>query len=509
MTQSRQALHPSSAAQVAAVALGKQGVYGVVTDLAREHGLRRERVYELRDRGRVALETAFAEDRSAAGAPFMLQMSEADLKRAVVLLRVVTPASIRDIVELLPLLLGQRMSYGSVWNTLHEAERRAAEWLAQVDLSGVTSVALDEMFSQRRPVMAGIDLDTGFLVQLEVHEDRSGETWARALGALRDGQGLNPARVVKDAGSGLAAGVRLAWPEIVEHDDLFHAVYAMGREASHVERRAYATIGAVDDLEKRRAKARDETRRRSLGQQLRQARDWMEQCIERFDRFEELQREATRVLELSDPGCGRLRTSKEVVEVLTAVALKMKALGTKRIRKVATYLHNRAEGLGRYLDELSRRLDEVTDVAGGSVIVEAVVRAYQANLAVSKRAPSWERRARKDELRAAAAHLIEVSGRDPQRVKDAFDAVIPILVHRHRASSAIENLNSVLRPYLVVQKHAEPGFLKLFQFYWNTRTRQWGRWKGTSAYELLSGEHVPDWASLIDFPPSGGLAAAA
>jgi hypothetical protein len=35
--------------------------------------------------------------------------------------------------------------------------------------------------------------------------------------------------------------------------------------------------------------------------------------------------------------------------------------------------------------------------------------------------------------------------------------VLPILVARHRASSNIENLNSVLRPYLAVQKHAQPG----------------------------------------------------
>lgn len=89
---------------------------------------------------------------------------------------------------------------------------------------------------------------------------------------------------------------------------------------------------------------------------------------------------------------------------------------------------------------------------------------------------------------------------------------MPELAHRYRASSAIENLNSVLRPYLVVQKHAEQGFLHLFQFHRNTRTRQWGRWKGTSAHELLTGERVEDSLSMLGFPPGradGTLAAAA
>ena len=87
--------------------------------------------------------------------------------------------------------------------------------------------------------------------------------------------------------------------------------------------------------------------------------------------------------------------------------------------------------------------------------------------------------------------------------------VIHELVRRHRASSAIENLNSVLRPYLVVQKHAEQGFLNLFRFYWNTRMREWGRGKGTSALEELTGQKVEDWLSLLGFPPSRPIAAAA
>ncbi|NOY24454.1 MAG: hypothetical protein GXP62_01140 [Oligoflexia bacterium] len=70
------------------------------------------------------------------------------------------------------------------------------------DLSEIDSIAVDEMFSQDRPVLAGIDLDTQVLFQPEVHDNRSGETWTKSLGKLRDRQGLSPKRVVKDAGTG-------------------------------------------------------------------------------------------------------------------------------------------------------------------------------------------------------------------------------------------------------------------------------------------------------------------
>ena len=87
----------------------------------------------------------------------------------------------------------------------------------------------------------------------------------------------------------------------------------------------------------------------------------------------------------------------------------------------------------------------------------AAVRAYQANLEVHQGGPCWDRKARRDELKAATRHLLDATAHDPQRLQGVLALVLPILVARHRASSNIENLNSVLRPYLAVQEHAQPG----------------------------------------------------
>jgi hypothetical protein len=502
-------MHPSSVVQLAAVAIAEQGQYGVVTDLAREHGIRRQEVYDFRERGRAALEAEFETVQAAISGSFVLEVTPADIERAVVALRVVTPASIRDIVAMVPILYGVDWSYGTVWNVLNVAESRAAAFLKSVDLSGIESITLDEMFSQGRPVLAGLDLDTQYLFQLEVKDSRSGEAWAQSLGKLRDNQRLRPKRVVKDAGTGLAAGVQQCWPGIDEHDDLFHAVYKMGQEAYHLERGAYSAIVQVDKLLQQRVRARNEAERRSVGQQLRQAVVQMDAAIERYDRFEALRREAVRVLQLTDRGSGRLRTPAEILATLTRVADQMTALGSKRVRGVARYIRNRATGLGMYLDHLSSRLQGITEQAGGSEVVEATVRAYQATLAVSQGGPAWDYPARAHELCDATRHLLAMTEREPERLQRAVGTVMPLLAHRYRASSAIENLNSVLRPYLVVQKHAEQGFLDLFRYHWNTRTRQWGQWKGTSAYEMLTGDKVDDWLTLLGFPPGEALKAAA
>jgi hypothetical protein len=509
MTEPRRPLHPPSAVKLAAAALAAQGQYGAVTKLGREHGVRRQQVYDIRKRGREALEAAFAADERATPGSFTLEVTPADIERTVVALRVVTPASIRDITAILPILYGELWSYGTVWEVLNRAERRAAAFLESVDLSKIHSVALDEMFSQGRPVLAGVDLDTQYLFQLEVQDSRSGEAWAKSLGKLRDEQGLHPQRVVKDAGTGLAAGVQRCWTGIDENDDLFHAVYQMGQEAFHLERVAYGAIARVEALIQRIARARNGNDRAKLGEALGLEECRMNTAIDRYDRFEALRREAARVLDLADRGSGRLRTPDEILETLTRVTDQMLAIDGKRILGVALYIRNRAEGLGRYLHHLSSRLSAATEEAGGVAVVEATVRAYQASLAVSQGGPAWDRKARRDELQAATRHLLAVTGREPERLQQAIGIVVPLLAHRYRASSAIENLNSVLRPYLVVQKHAEQRFLNLFRFHWNTRTREWGQWKGTSAYEILTGNKVSDWLTLLGFQPGEALAAAA
>jgi hypothetical protein len=72
-----------------------------------------------------------------------------------------------------------------------------------------------------------------------------------------------------------------------------------------------------------------------------------------------------------------------------------------------------------------------------------------------------------------------------------------LLDKRHRASSAIEGFNSLLRPYMDVRKGVSQGFLELLQAWHNLRTRRSGKHKGTSAYETLTGNKVDAWLSAL------------
>ena len=47
-----------------------------------------------------------------------------------------------------------------------------------------------------------------------------------------------------------------------------------------------------------------------------------------------------------------------------------------------------------------------------------------------------------------------------------------------------------------------PGFLELFRAHYNLKTRRWGRHKGTSAHEVLTGKKVGDWLTMLGYPPT-------
>ena len=182
----------------------------------------------------------------------------------MVALRVLAPNAIRPIEDLVPLLYpGVKVSYGTIQQMLVEAEGRAARFNAQVSLGGVEAGALDEMFSQGEPVLAGVDLDSGYLFGLSLSATRDGEAWA---GLLREGQaqGLGLSVVVKDAAKGIAAGVSEVFPRAEQRDDCFHVLYEMHKVRRRMERRAYAAIEREGEALGRLGKIRayDKERRR-------------------------------------------------------------------------------------------------------------------------------------------------------------------------------------------------------------------------------------------------------
>ena len=330
-------LTTSQKIQCAAAAVAGQHAHGSKTALSETYEISRPTVYAVGAAAESVLRSHF-EAPLLQGAAVDVRVDDAQLRRAVplaararlvVALRVLAPNAIRPIEDLVPLLYpGVKVSYGTIQHMLVEAEARAARFNAQASLGGVEAGALDEMFSQGEPVLAGVDLDSGYLFGLSLSATRDGEAWAELL---REGQcqGLELSVVVKDAAKGIAAGVSEVFPHAEQRDDCFHVFYEMNKVRRRLERRAYAAIEREGEALGRLGKIRahDKVRRRKAKRELSSARRECAEAIERFDEFEAAMDTLRGALECVDIKTGELHRPEHVQALIEGVAQRIESLG--------------------------------------------------------------------------------------------------------------------------------------------------------------------------------------
>jgi hypothetical protein len=478
-------------------ALAAKDKHGAMSDLSLKFDISRPTLYKARETACSVLEAHFKPSQS--NGVYVL-VDDAQLKRCIVAMRAMSPTSIRGIEDLLPFIYpGVSRSFGTIQSILSEAEAGAEIFNRQGDLSGITAAALDEMFSQGDPVLAGVDLDSGYLFDLALRESRSGADWAEVLGNARR-QGVDLSVVVKDAGAGIDAGVREAFPDAERRDDCFHALYEMNKVQRQLEQKAYAAIELEHEQEKKlaRIRAKDKRARTKQKRTLAIASKHCIESIARYERFAAAKQKAHQAMEYIDVVSGELRTGEQTRSMIEVAADEMQSIDYEKSKKVARYLRNRAPGLSLAIADLYGRLQALFPVYSPDAVSLACLVLRLLDMA-RKRPGPLPLDNRTLHLAGAFSLLENLLG---DKTDALLEAVQALLEKHHRASSAIEGFNAALRPHLYVHKGVTQRFLELFRAYYNLRTRRSGRHKGTSAHQCLTGHPVNDWLSLIGFPPS-------
>ena len=87
-------------------------------------------------------------------------------------------------------------------------------------------------------------------------------------------------------------------------------------------------------------------------------------------------------------------------------------------------------------------------------------------------------------------------------VQSFLDELHGIMGEAFRASSAVENVNSVLRTYFQQRREIGHGYLELLRFYLNHRIVDRSRVRereGKSPYEMLTGRSHAHWLDMLGF----------
>lgn len=502
--------------------------WGEVVGMAEAYDLSRKSIYDIAERVRVLFEPRMpgpmpclknilpcivpSQATEATEPPSQEQMDR--LVHRLILTSVfpggVTMRPLEEIIGEAPV---PGRSATTIWRMVSQDGAKASRILSQIDYSDtalpLVLVAIDETFFDERPILLvaePVSLSIcGFYVPPD--GDYSSETWGPLLLLLQEDQHL-------PIYGGLGDGAK-AYPgtiqEIVEEagrfsEDTFHPLRDLGTLRRKLENSAYRAFTA----EYKAAQQTEKEDTPKAQAKLRQAQAESLHLAQLHDAFAEYAGWVADAFQMVDLRSGEVRDREINTWLMNAAIEEMAKLDHPDVVKMSERLERHQKYLLTYLDwlaeylaplraELHRYLDD-PDLE--KTLLQAVARVWRLEHEVE----SMQRRAFRRAWQRAEQELATwIAGDD--FLEQWRHQVHMLLEWVQRTSSAAENINSILKPFLARKKHFASAeslhhFVALFVLWHNMRVFKEGKRAGYSPFDILGvdlGEK--DWRTLLGYPP--------
>jgi hypothetical protein len=487
--------HHSSTAQQRAqwvsVLMAQQGTYGVVSHLSQEVNVSRQTLYSWKAKGQRALQAAFEPKAPQAGLP---------LERAVLTLLVEGHASYRGIQVCLEVLLGQHVSLGTISAIVQEAGVRAQAWVQQQACEQGRVLALDEQFGGQR--------GEGYLNVVDVHSGQvwaslpavavDGESWTLALWYLQE-QGVACKGTVSDGGRAIAQALQTTGTESRHQRDVWHVLHLAAQVQGRLQRVVQEEEERLQRIQ-RREQQQACTGKKAIGRPAKATASQQEQVLSQMQRvlegveylFAQL-RLLLEVVVLSQQNHPRLLNAasrqeevETVLALLEEVGQSAPAAMSQQVQRVSKQVRLALPALLLFAQQLEEPQQEVLAQLGEQ--------------AVGLIGWAWQRRAILGEAPKDLLEAMEPTWREPAgRLVEAWSLAV-------RASSAVENWHSILRPHLAVHRSLSAGLLALLAVWHNHKVAPRGLHRGQSP--LMRSGMSPqshDWLAALGYPTDGAI----
>src|SRR2546421_253639 len=464
-------LHSSTAqqrAQWVSILVAQEGAYGVVSQLSQLAEVSRQTLYSWKAKGQSALEAAFEPKKSKA---------RTSLERAVLTLLVEGHASYRGIQACLAVLLGQHVSLGRITAIVQNAGERAQRWLEQQVSEQGRVLALDEQYSSKR--------GEAYLNIVDVHSAQvwatlpavavDGESWTLALWYLHEQGGLSRG-TVSDGGRAIADALGSSKALSTHQRDVWHVLHL----AAQVQARLERVVQEEEErgrLIERQEQQRARTGKKAVGRPAKTTGSEQEQLLSQLHRvldgieylFAQL-RQLLEIVVLSQQSQPRLLSAasrrgevETVLDLLEEVVQYAPAAVRKEVQRVCKQVRLALPALLYFAQEMEGCQQEAMAQLGEQ--------------AVGLIGWAWQRRAI---LGEQSKHLL--AAMDPASHEHAA-RLLAGWSRAVRASSAVENWHSIVRPHLAVHRSLSAGLLGLLAGWPNHRAAPRGRPLGLSALQ--------------------------
>ena len=476
---------PDQRVQLVSTMIAAAGTYGAVTQLSQRAAVSRQTLYHWRTIGQRALLAAFTP-------PPVPVTTSTTLERAILCLLVEGHASYRGIQTCLASLGYGPVSLGRITTVVNEAQRRAQHWLNSHAPISRRSIALDELYGSRRGV--------GYLSIVDTHSWAvwatagpvavDGESWTLLLWAAQT-SGLHWYATISDGGRAIAQACQTVEPTGQHGRDVWHVLHECGKVQGRLAR-------LVEQLQAQTPTVARQAERVARGQKLRGRFPQADVAAHQTrlaaaqgaaDGVRYLSSELRELLAVVVRQGGRVLTHAErYAEVLSVVSL----LGELREHAPASMQHE----LANLAQHLTLALPGLLRFSSGLEGVQQQVSKLLGAEAVDLVAWAWQRR------RGLGDSPEEVLAGLPAQWRSGARLLWTAWEGVARASSAVENWHSILRPHLAVHRDVSTGLIALLAVWHNHRRFARGAHAGQSPLQLSGLMDSPaDWLEALGYPP--------
>lgn len=466
--------------------IAQRGSYGEVTRLSQQIGTSRQTLYAWKGKGQQALEQALTPVKAKGADEATLR-----IERAILTLLVEGHASYRGIQECVWELLGEQVSLGKIALVVQEAGQRAQQWFRGHAPATARGLALDEMYGARHGVgyLNAVDVHSGTVWASTGLLDVDGESWTLLLWELEE-QGVRWQTAVSDGGRAIGEAVATVTPQGPHQRDVWHILHACQQVQARLDR-------LVEGLEQRTTVVARQAARVAAGKRPRG------KCPR-----SDVQVHAAEVAQARSASEGLRYLSGELrqllgVVVLTATGVMPNTVRQGELEALLALLEELSQvapasmqhDLSRLVTLLRAALPHLTLFAPGLDAVQTQAMQVLGPAAVQLLGWAWQRRAI---LGPTSTALLKGVPADWQPIAASLLAAWDGAV---RASSAVENWHSVVRPYLAVHRTLSSGMVALLAVWHNHRIAQRGLHRGQSPL-MRSGmmEQGQDWLIALGYP---------
>ena len=473
-----------------ALLIQEKHLYGGISALANKYKVCRQFVYTLLSTLQIIIPHIFFPTKQA------IRNTKKEMIAAILSYRLEGGSSIEAISTLMNRFEVGYSSVGYISQSLSSIGKLLASSVkAKGDKKHFIVYASDEIFSKRKAILITVDPISTAILNIVLGDDRSAKTWSRHFETI-ESNGFKASGIVSDGGVGLQFGRRETLKDAIFQPDTYHAIaHRLGIWVSQFEKSAYR---AIKYEYSRKAVIDTAKSQRVILKRTEAYRDALFHTSKAIDLYEDFRFLYRCIINSLKPfhNDGRVRDCTGAKEEIETALLLMETLNHKQITQKIKTIRGTLSDLLNYFAQTKRALQKCERIDIQAEALQLLCAVWQWDKALIKAKVTHRReyaRTQKALFIKKAKFLLQ---NDYERLKvKVFNELDTII----QASSIVEGINSILRPYLDRSKNqVTQNFLNLFMFYHNHRRYRAGKRKGKTPLEILTREKQDkDWIELL------------